>query len=59
MRCIVFTLTLALSHQGRGDSVGCFVSLLSHPVDSALKPVRACATVVASSYSAWRAPAAL
>ena len=25
MRCIVFTLTLALSHQGRGDSVGCVV----------------------------------
>ena len=23
MRCIVFTLTLALSHQGRGDLVGC------------------------------------
>ena len=26
----------------------------ARPVDTALKPVRACATVVASSYSAWR-----
>ena len=27
------------------------------PVDTALKPVRACATVVSSRYSAWRYPA--
>ena len=31
MRCIVFTLTLALSHQGRGDSVGCVVLLCALP----------------------------
>ena len=39
MGCIVFTLTLALSHQGRGDSVGCF-GLLSphiHRLDSRLR----------------------
>ena len=29
MRCIVFTLTLALSHQGRGDSVGCVVLVVA------------------------------
>ena len=29
MRCIVFTLTLVLSHQGRGGIVGCFG--LVHP----------------------------
>ena len=27
------------------------------PVDTALKPVRACATVVSGGYSAWRVPA--
>ena len=32
---------------------------LHRPVDTALKPVRACATVVSSRYSAWRAHAAL
>ena len=37
-----------------GAGVGCFVMLLPHPVDTALKPVRACATVVSSRYSAWR-----
>ena len=31
MRCIVFTLTLALSHQGRGDLVGCVGLLLPRP----------------------------
>ena len=31
--------------------------LVPYPVDTALKAVRACATVVASSYSAWRVPA--
>ena len=30
------------------------VSRSTHPVDIALKPVRACATVVSSRYSAWR-----
>ena len=30
-----------------------------HPVDTALKPVRACATVVSSRYSAWRVHPAL
>ena len=39
---------LILSHQGRGGLV------VPHPVDTALKPVRACATVVSSRYSAWR-----
>ena len=32
---------------------------VSYPVDTALKPVRACATVVSSRYSAWRVPAIL
>ena len=62
MCCIVFTLTLALSHQGRGDLVGCFgllTRVTPHPVDTALKPVRACATVVSSRYSAWRVYPAL
>ena len=36
MRCIVFTLTLALSHQGRGDSVGCVVLLSPCAVDCGL-----------------------
>ena len=41
MRCIVFTLTLALSHQGRGgNAVGVgLLSAVRRPVDTALKPV--------------------
>ena len=41
MRCIVFTLTLALSHQGRGDLVGCVGLLL--PRTSAALWIPACA----------------
>ena len=41
MELSYFTLTLALSHQGRGDSVGCVVLLLPvspcRPVDSRLR----------------------
>ena len=48
-----------VSIKGEGIlSVGVFL-LLARPVDTALKPVRACATVVSSRYSAWRAPATL
>ena len=39
------------------DGLGCLV--VARPVDTALKPVRACATVVSSRYSAWRVPAIL
>ena len=44
--------------KGEGDFGG-VVLLSPRPVGTALKPVRACATVVSSRYSAWRAPAAL
>ena len=37
MLCIVFTLTLVLSHQGRGDSFGCLVLFSPRPVDSRLR----------------------
>ena len=36
MRCIVFTLTLVLSHQGRGE-YGCVVLLYAGPVDTGFK----------------------
>ena len=56
---VLFTLTFDSSPiKGEGYMVGVVLfSLSPRPVDAALKPVRACATVVASSYSAWRVPA--
>ena len=62
MRGIVFTLTLdssPIKGEGYWLVLSCSPASPCGPVDTALKPVRACATVVASSYSAWRAPAAL
>ena len=54
---VLFTLTFDSSPiKGEGDSVGCFGLLLPCSVDTALKPVRACATVVSSRYSAWHVP---
>ena len=47
-----------LSSRERGRMVG-LSCCQPCPVDTALKPVRACATVVSSRYSAWRVTAPL
>ena len=51
---VLLTLTLVLSHQGRGDSVGCFVFLPPALHLWIADQVRNDVGVVAGGSSAWR-----